>query len=104
MNEVQVFEQKNLAVFKQLQDFKKKQKEMEDQEKKLKKQLEESMSEYGIKSFKNDYITISYVAGSESTSLDVKMLEEKEPSLYKELLADYPKVKTTKPYVKFTVK
>lgn len=104
MNELQVFEQQNLAVFQRLQEFKKKQKEMEDQEKKLKKQLETSMAEYGIKSFKNEYISISYVEGSESTSIDMKKLEEAEPSLYKELLADYPKVKATKPYVKFLVK
>lgn len=104
MNEVQLFEQKNLAIFQKLAEFKKQQALMKKQEEDLKSQLEKSMDEYGVKSFKNEYITISRVEGSTSTSIDLKQLEEKEPKLYGELLEDYPKTTTRKPYVKFLVK
>lgn len=103
-NELELFEKQNLAVFKQLADFKKKQEEMKKQEDELKAQLEKSMDEYDIKSFKNDYITISYVEGSISETIDLKALENKEPELYKDLLKDYKKVTSKKPYVRFTVK
>ena len=103
-NELQVFEQANLAVFKRLHDFKKQQELMKKQEEDLKAELLKSMEEYGIKSFKNEYITISYVEGSTSVSIDLKTLEKKEPELYKDLLEDYPKVTNRKAYVKFVVK
>lgn len=104
MNEIAVFEQSNLAVFKALHDLKKQKEELERQENVAKGMLEEAMEEYGIKSFKNEYITISYVEASTSESIDTKKLQEKEPELYNELLADYPKVTTRKACVRFTVK
>ena len=102
-NELQVFEQQNLAVFKQLAEFKKAKDAMELQEKKIKADLMKAMEQYGIKSFKND-VTLSYVDASSSESLDTKALQEKEPKLYAELLEDYKKVKNTSAYVKITVK
>ena len=103
-NELQVFEQQNLAVFKQLAEFKKAKDAMELQEKKIKADLQKAMEQYGIKSFKNDVVTLSYVDASTSESIDTKALQEKEPELYKELLADYKKVKKTSAYVRIMVK
>lgn len=103
-NELVVFEQQNLEVFQKLQEFKKQQDLMKKQEEALKKQLEESMTQYGIKSFKNDYVNITYVEGSSSESIDLKKMQEKEPELYAELLADYKKVTNKKGYVRIVVK
>lgn len=103
-NELQVFEKQNLSIFKALRDLKKEKEELERQEEVAKGMLAEGMEQYGIKSFKNEYITISYVEASSSTTVDLKEMEKKEPELYKELLADYPKVTNKKAYVKFTVK
>lgn len=103
-NEVELFEKNNMVVFQRLAEFKKAQDEMKKQEEKLKADLEKSMQEYGIKSFKNDYVTLSYVEASTSESIDLKAMQEKEPKLYDELLADYKKVTSKKAYVRITVK
>lgn len=102
--ELKLFEEKNLTVFKQLAEFKKQQAEMESQEKKLKESLQKQMEEFGIKSFKNDLISITYVDSTETESIDLKRLSEKEPDLYNELLEDYRKVTTRSAFVRFTVK
>ena len=103
-NEVQVFEKNNLIIFQRLAEFKKAKDEMEAQEAKLKEALEKSMQEHGIKSFKNDYVTLSFVEASSSETIDLKAFKEKEPKLYDELLGDYRKVTNRKAYVKIQVK
>ena len=96
------FEEKNLVVFQQMAELKKQIKTLEDQQEKLKKGVLEAMEHYGVTSFKNDYITISYVAGSINQTIDLKALQANEPELYEELLADYPKITEKKGYVRFT--
>lgn len=103
-NQVQIFEQQHIQVFKQLADITKQKKLIEEQEKKVKEQLKKAMDSYDIKSIDNQYIKITRVNGSTSTSIDLKALEEKEPKLYGELLEDYPKVTTKKSYLTFKVK
>jgi hypothetical protein len=102
--ELQVFENHYLAVFQNLAELTKQKKALEDQEKKFKSQLEKAMDEYGIKSLDNQFIKIIRVAGSSSTTIDLKKLEEQEPDLFKDLLADYPKTTTRKASVRFDVK
>lgn len=104
MNELTVFEQKEVALIQRLVEFKKHQNELEVQEKQIKADLKKAMEDYGIKSFKNDKITITYVDESESTSIDLKALEKAEPECYSGLLADYPKVTKKSAYVRFAVK
>lgn len=103
-NELVQFEQKEVALINKLVEFKKQQNKMEVLEKELKANLKKAMEDYGIKQFKNDVITITYVDESESTSIDLKALEKKEPDCYDGLLADYPKVTKKSAYVRFTVK
>lgn len=102
--EVQVFENQYLTVFQNLADVTKQKKALEDQEKKVKSQLEKLMDEYGIKSLDNQFIKIIRVAGSSSTTIDLKKLEEQEPDLFEDLLSDYPKTTTRKASVRFDVK
>ena len=103
-NELQLFEKQNLEAFKKLAELKKQQEELKKTEDEVKSQIEKSMEEYGVKSLKNEYITISYVEASTSETIDLKALEKKEPELYNELLEDYKKVTTRKASVRFTVK
>lgn len=103
-NELTVFEQNHLVAFKQLSDLKKAQDDLKAQEETIKAQLETAMNEHGIKSIKNEYITISYIEASSSDSIDLKALEKNEPELYEDLQKDYKKTTTRKAYVKFTVK
>lgn len=104
MDELQVFEQTNMVVFKKLSEFKKQQDLLKKQEEEFKAELLKSMEEFGIKSFKNDYVTISHVEASSSTSIDLKELEKKEQKLFEDLLKDYPKVTNKKAYVRIVVK
>lgn len=103
-NKVALFEQQHLEAFKQLGELKKEQDRLAEIEKNVKSELEQAMIENDIVAIKNQYITISRVSASETTSIDLKKLEEKEPELYKDLLRDYPKVTTKKASIRFTVK
>lgn len=96
------FEEKNLAVFKQLADLKAQIKELERQQDDVKAGILQAMEHYGVTSFKNEYITISYVPDSETESIDLKALQAQEPDLYDELLNDYRKVTKRKGYVRFS--
>lgn len=103
-NQVQLFEQQHMQVFKQLADITKTKKQLEEQEKKVKEDLEKAMDQYDIKSIDNHFVKITRVNGSTSTSVDLKAMQEKEPKLYGELLEDYPKVTNKKSYLTFKVK
>lgn len=105
-DELQVFESQYLALFQKLAEVTKQKKELEDQEKEAKSQLEKVMNEYGIKSIDNQFIKISRVdANPGKQTIDLDKLLEKEPELHAELLADYPKTTgAKKAYVVFRVK
>lgn len=127
--ELQTFEQQNLQVFKDISQITAQRKELEKQEKDIKVQLEEAMLEHDIKSIDNEFIKITRVEASETVTVDLKELEEKEsetfdelfedypirsldikrleaaePELYEELVEDYPKVSSRKAHLRFKVK
>ena len=105
-NEVAVFNQKYLAVFKQLAELSIAKKKLMEKEKEIKEQMKGAMEEYDIKSIDNEHIRISYVAeGKPSVKVDLNSLEKDDSSLYKELLNRYPKyVKPRSSYISFRVK
>lgn len=103
-NGVKLFESQTLSVMQELSALKKEQDRLADLEKQAKDKLQKAMEEYGVISFKNEYVTISNVAESTTTTIDLKAMEEKEPKLYKELLADYAKTTTKKSYIRIQVK
>ena len=103
-NELVLFEQKSLAVMQELKRIKEEKERLEKIDADLRSQLQVVMDEYGVTSFKNDYVTISNIAPTESVTVDLKKLEEKEPECYKGLIEDYPKVTKRKGYVKILVK
>lgn len=103
-DELKVFEDKSLIIAKNLKALKSKKEKIEKEEKDLKKTLENLFNEYDLKSFKNDYFSISKVEVSESKSIDLKSMEKKEPELYAELLEDYPKITKRKSYIRISVK
>ena len=77
----------------ELKDIINQKKVLEEREKFLKSQIEEEVGEDG---YKDDDVTISYNQASETTSIDLKKLEEREPELYNDLLKDYKKVTSRK--------
>ncbi len=103
-NNLVLFEQKNMIAFKRLANLSNQKKELEAQEKKIKEEIKVAMDKHGVKSFKNDFVTISNVAGSSSTTIDIAKMKEKEPNLYEDLMKDYPKTTTRSGYVKIVAK
>lgn len=103
-NQIALFEKQNLEVFQKLSEITRTRKHLEDQEKQVKEQLERAMDEHDIKSIDNNYLKITRVNSSTSTSIDIKELQKQEPKLHAELITDYPKVSNRKAYVTFKVK
>lgn len=103
-NEIQVFENKYMPVMAQLSALNKQLKQLQEQEKALKADLEKAMNKYDIKSIDNEFVKITRVAESKTTTIDLKKLQEKEPVLYGELLEDYPKVTVRKASIRISVK
>lgn len=124
--ELQLFEEKYIAVFKEMAAITAQKKELEKGEKKIKEELLEQFEKYAIDKLENDYIKITYVKGSETKTLDIEKFKEmepdnyydflndfykkefdvdqlkaKDPELYDELFEDYPKVSKRKGYLKF---
>lgn len=105
-NEIQAFNEKYLAVMKGFANLKVEIKRLQDEEKKVKEQLEQVMDEYSIKSIDNRYVRITRIApNAGKIVIDLDALKKEEPELYEELLADYPTVTGKKKgYVKIDVK
>lgn len=104
--EVQIFEERYNLACKNLAEMVKQKKAFEEKEKEIKEQLEQVMDAYGIKSLENEFIKFTRIAeNAGKQTIDVDAMKKKEPNLYEELLADYPKTTgKKKAYVKFETK
>ena len=86
--------------------------ELKKQEIEIKKKLEEASKKVldyfheneKLDKISIDNVSISYVKESESTSIDLPKVRNKEPELYAELLDIYPRITTRKPYLRVTFK
>lgn len=66
--------------------------QIEAKEKEMREQLLEAMKKYGVKSFKNDLINITYKAPSSRTSIDSTKLKKEHP----DIAAQYTKTSSVK--------
>lgn len=105
-NEVALFNNQYLTVFKQLVEVTATKKKLEEEEKRAKEALSKAMEEFGIKSIDNEYIKITRVApGEDKATIDLDAFQRAEPQNYNELLEDYPKIiKGKAGYITFKVK
>ena len=78
----------------------KKKKELEENEKEVRKALEAAMAQFGIKSFENDILKVVYVAPTTKTTIDSKALKKDKPDIYEQ----YTKTSNVKASVRITVK
>lgn len=78
------------VLLQELQELDIQKKSIEEKATKIKETLEEQY--LTTEGYKNDYVTVSYTKASETTSIDLKQLEEKEPDLFNDLVKDYTKV------------
>jgi predicted phage-related endonuclease len=98
-NQVQIFQDTNVAALRKIADILTTKKKLEEQEKELKEMLKQGMEARGIKSFNNDILKITYVASTSATTVDSKKLKDKHPGIYEEC----SKVSSKSAYVKVEV-
>lgn len=94
------FESNTLAVIQAIKDISLKKKELEDQDKKMRDELEAAMEMYGVKSFENDIIKITYTEPTTRISVDSAKLKKNYPDVY----AECSKSSDVKGSVRITVK
>lgn len=85
------FEEQNIDVFKQMKDITQQAKQLKEQEKEIKDQLKTAMEEHDIKKIDNEFVTVTYIAESQTVNVDWKQVQIEEPEFYKELLEDFTK-------------
>lgn len=104
MNQLTKFEEKNIALFQELQKLEARKKEIEAIEKDIKEKLLIGMENNNIVSIDNDYVRINYIAATSSESINLTELRQKDPELFNQLKSKYNKTTYRKPYVKITTK
>lgn len=75
-------------------------KQIEDQEKQMRKQLQEAMEKYGVKSFETPEVKFVYVAPTTRNTIDSKALKAELP----DVAARFTKTSNVSASVKITVK
>lgn len=95
-----LFESEQTAIMRQVAALTEQKKALEEQEKQMKDQLKAAMEKYGIKSFKTDFISITYVAETMTSTLDSKKVQAKYPKIF----AECSRESARSAYVKITVK
>ncbi len=98
--ELEVFQSKAAATIKAITDIVNAKKNLEEQEKNMKEQLQKAMEAHGIKSFDNESIKVTYMAESVRNSVDSAKLKKKYP----DIAAECNKSSNVKAFVKIEVK
>lgn len=75
-------------------------KDLDEQEKELKQRLVEAMEAYGVKSFENEQIKMTYVAPTTRSTIDSTRLKKDHP----DIVEQYSKISNVSASVRVTVK
>ena len=92
MNEIISFKNGELAkeAIQYIAEIERQFKEAKEKEEAMKKALLEAMEKGGLVKFENDFITLTYIAPTESERLDTKAFKENCPDLYNEFVKFSP--------------
>ena len=104
MNEVTLFEEKNMSAFRTLAKLKEQKRQLDAEEKVINNMLLQRMQESNIASFDNDIVRINLIPETESVSLDTKALRKEDPDLYHDIENRYNKRVVKKAHIRITVK
>ena len=99
-NQLVVFKSAVLAITQTIANIASEKKKLEDEDKRMREELEQAMSAYGVTSFENEFVKITHVEPTTRTSVDSTKLKKKYPSIYEEC----SKVSEVKGSVRITVK
>lgn len=97
---LQVFKSSAAVVIKTITDIVTQKKALEDQEKLMKEKLQTAMEQFGIKSFDNEVLKVTYIAESVRNSVDSAKLKKNYP----DIAAECNKSSNVKAFVKVEVK
>lgn len=95
-----VFQKKEVNVIKAMADMLQQKKALEEKEKEVRKQLVDAMDAYGVKSFENDLLKVTYIAPTTKTTVDSKALKKDLPDTY----AKYSKTSNVSASVRIALK
>lgn len=98
--ELVTLDQRVPEVIKAITDLMTQKKQLEEQEKKMREKLQQTMEQCGVKAFENEYVKFTYVAPTERKSIDTTKLKKEHP----EIAEAYQKVTKVKASVKIEVK
>ena len=104
MNEVTLFEEKNMSAFRTLAKLKEQKRQLDAEEKVINNMLLQRMQESNIASIDNDIVRINLIPETESVSLDTKALRKEDPDLYHDIENRYNKRVVKKAHIRITVK
>ena len=80
---LEIFQNKNIKILENIKSIVQQKKQLEEQEKTLKAELEKAMVEKGVKKFSNDFISISYIEPTTAESFDSTKFKKENPDLAK---------------------
>lgn len=92
-----------VAKFEQLNNLMSEIKRLEEISKSVKSELEEVFKKHNIKKLSNEYISIAYIAPTESTSVDLKKLKADDEELYNSIMEKYSKTTKRNGYMRFAL-
>lgn len=93
-------EEKALPIMQTIKAIVLQKKELEAKEKAMKEKLKAAMEEFGVKSFDNDLLKVTYIAPTTKTSVDSAKLKKKYPAVFEEC----SKTSSVSAYIKVEVK
>ena len=94
------FQTKAMAIMQKIVDLNIQKKQLEAQDKDVRQQLEKAMGEYGITSFENDLLKVTYVEPTTRTTIDSTRLKKELPAIAEK----YSKISQVKGSVRIEVK
>lgn len=94
------FQSKAMAIMQKIADLDVQKKRLEAQDKEVRQQLQKAMDEYGIKSFENDILKVTFIAPSTRTTIDSAKLKKELPAVAEK----YTKISQVKGSVRIEVK
>lgn len=97
---MQAFNDKAMTIMKNIAALDKQKKALEEQDKEVRDALKKVMDEYGIKSFENDILKVTFVAETTRTSIDSTKLKKDHP----DIVAKYSKTSKVSASVRISVK
>ncbi len=89
-NALAVFQIKAVNVIQNMVQLLQQKKALEEKEKTVREELTAAMDAFGIKSFENDILKVTFKAASVRSGVDSKALKAKFPEVYKEVQTETP--------------